>query len=100
SHRLDTWRQWNLCVIADDGRPLAHAPSGHEAVGNVRIRLGECFGRGWRVALEEQHGAVDWIRERTGKHEFAARGRGSRVREMVFTERRPLLGVVVHDVVK
>ena len=67
---------------------------------DVRIRFGEGFSGGWRVALEKQHGTVDRICERTGEHELAACGGRSRVREMILPKRRAFLRVVVDNVVK
>src|SRR5208337_994533 len=48
--------------------PSLDGPAGH-----IGISAGKLLRDLGRVALEEQHGAVYWIRQRAAQHQFAAR---------------------------
>src|SRR5688500_18011056 len=60
-------RKPHLRIASDHCRPFADAPVRHHAIRHVRIGGCEPLGGIRRVAAEQQHRAVRWIRQRSAE---------------------------------
>src|SRR5262245_25014481 len=62
-------RKWILGILADDRRPFADAPSGHDPGTYVWIRLRKCLSCSRRVTAEQEDDTVGRLRQSAAKHQ-------------------------------
>lgn len=86
--------------VADDGRPLAHAPRSDQTVQHVRIVLREASDDGIALRAKEEYRPVDWFREGARQNELAATVRGTREIQVLAAVLRSPLEVVGSQVVE